>query len=71
MEGSESRPQLISMRIFTFLSKAAVLMRSSITGQYLKPKASSYQREVEFYDTHLYLGLTCGGYQSVWWGSSP
>lgn len=35
MAGSESIPQLMSKRIFTFLSNAAVLMASSMYGQYL------------------------------------
>lgn len=38
MAGSEARPQLISMRIFTFLSYAAALMVSSMRDQYLSNK---------------------------------
>lgn len=35
MAGSESRPQLISIRILTCRSNAALLIASSMTGQYL------------------------------------
>lgn len=35
MAGSDFNPQLISIRIFTFLSNAALLMASSMYGQYL------------------------------------
>lgn len=35
MAGSESCPQLISIRILTFLSNTAILMASSMSGQYL------------------------------------
>lgn len=47
MAGSESRPQLISIRILTFLSNAAILMASSINGQYLFDYYSTQRGEVK------------------------
>lgn len=47
MAGSESRPQLISIRMLTFLSNAAILMASSINGQYLFDYYSTQRGEVK------------------------
>lgn len=60
MAGSESCPQLISIRTFTLLSNAADLMASSIKGQYLFSERIQSeeikQKEVSsFVETNLFL----------------
>lgn len=79
MTGSESCPQLISILIFTFLSKAAVLRASSMSGQYLL--SETIQREdmkqikratyMEIDRFLLWFRFTSLGFQNVWWGSTP
>lgn len=79
MAGSESCPQLISIRILTCLSNAAVLMASSMTGQYLLNKQSKVKKCSKNWQTDLWKQLVsvCVGrftfedIQSVWWGSTP
>lgn len=65
MAGSESCPQLISIRIFTFFSNAAVLMASSMNDQYLvqwKDPEGQIKQE-EFKGNFVLCVCVCG------WGS--
>lgn len=58
MAGSESCPQLISIRILTFLSNTAILMASSMSGQYLFDQRSEVVKESEDVKEKSYI---------VWW----
>lgn len=79
MAGSESCPQLTSIRILTCLSNAAVLMASSMTGQYLLNKESKVKKWSKEWQTDLWkqpflfvwARFTFEDIQSVWWGSTP
>lgn len=79
MAGSESCPQLISIRIFTFLSNAAVLMASSMNGQNLfnhrtqseRTKQKGWNGLTETNGFLWWVSFTSEAFQSVWWGSTP
>lgn len=65
MAGSETFPQLISIRIFTFLSNAAALMVSSISDQYLFNKTpQSEQKQQHCPRKKNYF--TCEGKVHLW-----